>query len=177
VKEEGEHIRLASDKRWDDTQWLEGWGASTGPQPVAQRHAGDTAAQSKSCRDKLVAPEVVGANKKTSVKHLKGNKGCSSMKVIRPAAQMKCLYMNAHSTGNKQEELEATMLLESYDVIAITETWWEESRDWNVAIAGDRQGRKGGGVVLNIKKWIECEELSLKNSHKQVKSLWVRIRD
>jgi len=26
-------------------------------------------------------------------------------------------------------------------------------------------------------EWIECEELSLKNSHRQVESLWVRIRD
>ncbi|GAB0203805.1 hypothetical protein GRJ2_002846100 [Grus japonensis] len=33
-----------------------------------------------------------------------------------------------------------------------------------------------GGVALYIKKWIECE-LSLKNSHKQVESLWVRIRE
>ncbi|PKU35646.1 egf-like repeat and discoidin i-like domain-containing protein 3 [Limosa lapponica baueri] len=40
------------------------------------------------------------------------------------------------------------------------------------------QGRKeGGGVALYIKKWLECEELSLKNSHEQVESLWVRIRD
>ncbi|TRZ07896.1 hypothetical protein HGM15179_019207 [Zosterops borbonicus] len=37
----------------------------------------------------------------------------------------------------------------------------------------DRGGRRGGGVALYIKKWIECEELSLKNSPKQVKSLWV----
>ncbi|KAK4806906.1 hypothetical protein QYF61_012627 [Mycteria americana] len=41
----------------------------------------------------------------------------------------------------------------------------------------DRQGRRGGGVALYVKKWIECEELSLKNSHEQVESLWVRIRD
>lgn len=26
-------------------------------------------------------------------------------------------------------------------------------------------------------RWIECEELSLKNSHKQLESLWVRIKD
>jgi len=25
--------------------------------------------------------------------------------------------------------------------------------------------------------WIECEELSLKNNHDQVESLWIRIRD
>lgn len=41
----------------------------------------------------------------------------------------------------------------------------------------DRQGKRGGGVTLYIKRWIECEELPLKNSHKQVESLWVKIRD
>jgi len=56
------------------------------------------------------------------MKHLKGNKGCSSMKVTQPTAQMKRLYTNAHGMGNKQEELEATVLLESCDLIAITET-------------------------------------------------------
>jgi len=93
-----------------------------GPQPVAQRHAGDTAAQSKSCGDELGAPQVVGANREASVKHPKGNKGCSSVQVTRPTAQMKCLYTNACSMENKQEELEATVLLESYDLIALTET-------------------------------------------------------
>jgi len=43
VKGDGEHIRLADDKLWDDTQWLKGQGASTGPQLVAQKHDGDTA--------------------------------------------------------------------------------------------------------------------------------------
>jgi len=96
---------------------------------------------------------------------------------------MKCLYMNTRSTGNKQEELEATMLLESYKLSALTETWWDESHDWSVAINGDRlfrrdrQGKSGGGVVLYIKKSIQSEELSLKNSQEQVESLWVRIRD
>ena len=31
--------------------------------------------------------------------------------------------------GKKQEQLEATMLLEIYDLVAITETWWDESHD------------------------------------------------
>ncbi|KAK4827189.1 hypothetical protein QYF61_015151 [Mycteria americana] len=49
-----------------------------------------------------------------------------------------------------------------------------EDYDWIVAITGyrpfrrDRWERRGRGVALYIKKWIECEELSLKNSHKQV---------
>lgn len=32
-------------------------------------------------------------------------------------------------------------------------------------------------IVLYNKSWIECEELSLKKSHEQEKSLWVKIRD
>ena len=69
----------------------------------------------------------------------------------------------------------------SYDLIAITETWWDESHDWNVALDGyrlfrrDRRGRRGGGVALYIKKTLQSEELSLKNNHEQVESLWVRI--
>ena len=53
--------------------------------------------------------------------------------------------------------------------------------DWNVALDGyrlfrrDRQGRRGEGVALYIKKTLQSEELSLKNSHEQVESLWVRI--
>ncbi|GAB0208942.1 mitochondrial enolase superfamily member 1 [Grus japonensis] len=71
------------------------------------------------------------------------------------------------------------MLLESYDLVAITETWWDESHDWSAAIDGyrlfrrDRRGRRGRGVALFVKKWIDGEEVSLKNSHEQVESLWV----
>jgi len=56
------------------------------------------------------------------VQHLNGIKGCSSKKATQLTAQLKCLYVSAHSMGKKQEELEATVLLESYDLIAITET-------------------------------------------------------
>jgi len=148
-----------------------------GPEPVAQRHAGDTAAQSKSCRDDLGSPEAVGANKEASVKHPKGNKGCCSIKVTRPTAQMKCLCTNACSMGNKQEELESTVLLANYDLIALTEIWWDEYHDWSVAIDGyrrfrrDRWEKRGGGISLYFRKSIQSGELSLKNSHKQVKSL------
>lgn len=33
------------------------------------------------------------------------------------------------------------------------------------------------GVSLYVKKWIDCEELFLRNSHEQVESSLVRIRD
>ncbi|KAJ7414830.1 mitochondrial fission process protein 1 [Willisornis vidua] len=59
----------------------------------------------------------------------------------------------------------------------------DDFHDWSGAINGyrlfrrDWGGRRDGEVALYIKSWIECEELSLKNSHEQVKSLWVRIKD
>jgi len=75
------------------------------------------------------------------------------------------------------------MMLESYDLVAITKTCWVESHDWNLAINGyrlfrmDRQGKRGGGTgggnACYIKKSIQCEELSLKNSHEKVENLWL----
>ena len=62
-------------------------------------------------------------------------------------------------------------------------TWWDESCDWNTLIESyrlfrrDRQSRRGGGVALYVRKWIDCEELCLRNSHDQVESLWVKIKD
>jgi len=67
------------------------------------------------------ASEVVGANKETSVKHPKGNKGCSTKNVARLTTQMRCLYTNTCSIGDEQEELEATVLLESHDLVALKE--------------------------------------------------------
>lgn len=91
-----------------------------------------------------------------------------------------CLCIKAHSTSNKQEELETTLLLESYDLVAITEMW-DKSHDWTVTINGYRLFRRhsrkrGGGIAPYVKRWIECEEMSLKNGHEQVESLWVKIR-
>jgi len=51
--------------------------------------------------------------------------------------------------------------LGKYDLIAITETQWDESHDWNTPIEGyrlfrrDRQSRWGGGVALYVRKWID----------------------
>ena len=101
----------------------------------------------------------------------------SSEKAMRPIAKLKCLYTNASSMGNKQEELETMAQLGKYDLIAITETWWDESHSWNTLIEDyrlfrrNRQGRSGGGIALYVRKWIDCEELCLRNSHDQVESL------
>lgn len=82
----------------------------------------------------------------------------SSKKVMRSEAQLKCLYVNACSMGNKQDQLEAMVQLENCDLTAITEMWWNESHVWNIGIEGyklyrrDRQGGKCGGVALYVKK-------------------------
>lgn len=59
------------------------------------------------------------------------------------------ITLNTHSTDNTREELEASGLLESYNLVAITKTWREKSHSWSVAVDGyrllrkDRLGRSG----------------------------------
>lgn len=115
-------IKLAHAKLWDDTPKLEGWSASESPQSVSLGYAGYTAAHFKSYRDEPVAFEVTGAKRETPVKCFKGIQGCSSKKVTQPTAQLKCFYTNVCSVGSK-EESQATVLLGSYDLAAITEIW------------------------------------------------------
>ena len=62
-------------------------------------------------------------------------------------AYLKCLYTNTRSMRNKQDELEALVSSQNYDIIGITKTWWNESHDWSAGMEGyrlfrrDRQGR------------------------------------
>ncbi|KAK4815560.1 hypothetical protein QYF61_004077 [Mycteria americana] len=179
-KGEGDIIRLARGKLRDDVPRLEGAGASKGTRPVSLRCAGYAGAQPKSNRVELGDTEAIGAKRETPVKRLKAHKGCSSMKETQMTAQLKCLYTNARSMGNKQEELEAIVHQENYDMVAITETWWDDSHNWSVAMDGyklfrrDGQGRRGGGVALYVR---EClDSLELDDGDDRVECLWVRIR-
>ncbi|PKU38346.1 mitochondrial fission process protein 1 [Limosa lapponica baueri] len=116
----------------------------------------------------------------TPVKYLKGIKRCSSKKVTQPTAQLKCLYTNVCSMGNKQEGLEAIVQQENCDIVAVTETWWDESHDRSVAIDGytlfrrDGQGRRGRGVALYVREYFDC--LGVNDGDDRVECLWVRIR-
>uniref|UniRef100_A0A8B9ZFV9 Reverse transcriptase domain-containing protein n=1 Tax=Anas platyrhynchos TaxID=8839 RepID=A0A8B9ZFV9_ANAPL len=81
--------------------------------------------------------------------------------------------------GNKQEELEAIVQRAGYDLVAITETWWDQSHDWSTAMPGyrlfrrDRQHGRGGGVALYIRESFDVVELEARND--KIESLWVRI--
>ena len=96
-------------------------------------------------------------------------------------AQLKCIYTNARSMGGKQEELEAMVQRERYDLVAITETWWGDSHDWSAAMDGyrlfrrDRRGRRGGGVALYVRECFDCLELN-DCDDETVECLWVRMR-
>ncbi|KAK4821699.1 hypothetical protein QYF61_027463 [Mycteria americana] len=90
---------------------------------MAYTAPGYTGAQPKSNRVELGDTEAIGAKRKMPVKRLKAHKGCCSMKETQMTAQLKCLYTNARSMGNKQEELEAIVHQEDYDMVALTKTW------------------------------------------------------
>lgn len=126
--------------------------------------AGYTAAYLKSYRGEPRGPEVMGANRKTPVKYLKGIKQFSCEKVTELTVHLRSLYTNALSIANKQE-LEATRLLERYDLLAITENWWDESTtglecdyQWPQTSQKDR----GVEFALYIKKRRDCEVLRKK---------------
>jgi len=61
---------------------------------------------------------------------------------VRSTAQLKFIYPNAHSMGNKQEELEAIIQQDSYDLVAITETRWDDSYHWSAAIDDYKRFRR-----------------------------------
>ncbi|GAB0185820.1 hypothetical protein GRJ2_001047300 [Grus japonensis] len=166
----------------DDVPRLEGRGAGEGPQPTAQRRAGCITAHSKPRGDKLGALDATGTNGVTLGRYIKRIPATPANKSASSGAQLKCLYANAQSMGNKQEELETCVRLQGYDVIGITEMWWDSSYDWSVGTEGyrlfrkDRQGRRGGGIALYVNDQLECMELQLGMEEEPTKSLWVRIK-
>ncbi|RMC00455.1 hypothetical protein DUI87_23065 [Hirundo rustica rustica] len=98
----------------------------------------------------------------------------------KSVAQLRCMYTNARSMGNKQAELEAMVHQRNYDIVAITETWWDDSHSWSTALNGyklfsrDRKGRRGGGVALYIRGVLDV--IGIENNDDEVESLWVKIK-
>ena len=61
---------------------------------------------------------------------------CIRATATQKEAQLRCLYTNACSMGNKPEELETIVWSESYDMVTITETWWNDSHSWSAVMGG-----------------------------------------
>jgi len=99
---------------------------------------------------------------------------------MRSIAQLKCIYTNACRMGIKQEELEAIVQQDSYDLVTITEMWWDDSHDWSDAtddykiFRRDRRGKRGSGVALYVRDCFDCIELD--DCDDKVECLWVKMR-
>lgn len=89
-------------------------GASGGPQHVALRRASNTTADLKSYDNDPGTTKAVGeGSRKIQGEYFKEIKELSSKEVAKLAAQLNCLYINSNSLGNKQKQMEATVLLET----------------------------------------------------------------
>jgi len=99
---------------------------------------------------------------------------------VRSTAQLKCIYTNVRSMSNKQEELEAIVQQDSYDLATITETWWDDSHDWSAAMNGyklfrrARRGKRGDGVALYVRNCFNCIEFN--DCDDEVEFLWIKTR-
>lgn len=87
-----------------------------------------------------------------------------------------CLYTNDRSLSNKQAELELLIYEHKHNLVGITETWEDDSHDWNVKIniyasfRKDHSCKIGRGVALFHKK---NATLSLKKMMISKYSLWI----
>ncbi|KAJ7413848.1 mitochondrial fission process protein 1 [Pitangus sulphuratus] len=81
---------------------------------------------------------------------------------------------------NKEEELEALARSQRFDIIGISETWWDEFCDWSALLDGyrlfrtDRQSRRSKGVAMYVIEGLECMEVTAGNG--TVENLWVKIK-
>lgn len=53
-------------------------------------------------------------------------------------AYLKCLYTDARSMRNTQDEPEALVSSQNYNIIGISETQWNESHEWSARLEGYR---------------------------------------
>ena len=69
------------------------------------------------------------------------------------------------------------MRSQSHDLIAVTETQWDSSHDWDAVmddytlIRNDRTKRQGEGVALYVREQLVCIELCLGADEDAVESL------
>jgi len=59
-------------------------------------------------------------------------------------AYPKCLYSSGRSIRNKQDEPKALVSSQSFGIIGVSETPWNESHDWGAGTEGHRLFRRGG---------------------------------
>ena len=97
-------------------------------------------------------------------------------------AGYRCVCLNARSIINTKNEL--NIMVEDIDphIIGITESWANtDITDAELGLTGyvmfrrDRKGRRGGGVILYIKVYIQANEIKLESVASYDKAVWCKI--
>ena len=97
-------------------------------------------------------------------------------------ADHRCVCLNARSIVNTKNEL--NIVVEDIDphIIGITESW--ANTDITYAELGlrgyvmfrrDRIGRRGGGVILYVKEYIQAYEIKLQREADYDEAVWCKI--
>ena len=97
-------------------------------------------------------------------------------------ADHRCVCLNARSIVNTKNEL--NIVVEDIDphIIGITESW--ANTDITYAELGlrgyvmfrrDRIGRRGGGVILYVKEYIQAYEMKLQREADYDEAVWCKI--
>ncbi|KAJ7425036.1 mitochondrial fission process protein 1 [Pitangus sulphuratus] len=86
--------------------------------------------------------------------------------------EMKCLYTNARSRGNKQKELEICVQPQGFDLMI-----GMLSCLLNMLFRRQRAGVHSAGVALYVQQHLECIKLCPGVDDEQVESLWVWIKE
>ena len=94
----------------------------------------------------------------------------------------RCVCLNARSIVNKKNEL--NIMVEDIDphIIGITESWANiDITDAELGLTGyvmfkkDRIGRRGGGVILYVKEFIQVNEIKLEREADCDEAVWCKI--
>ena len=97
-------------------------------------------------------------------------------------AGYRCVCLNARSIVNKKYEF--NIMVEDIDphIIGITESWANtDITDAKLGLTGyimfrrDRIGRRGGGVILYVKEYIQAYEIKLEKEADYDEAVWCKV--
>ena len=115
---------------------------------------------------------------------VQADSGCKGIHGNTSKAEIKCVCLNARSIINKKNELELDIMVDEIKphIIGITESWAnnditddEMGLEGYVMFRKYRMGRRGGGVLLYIKKTIPAYEVQLHEEADCNEAIWCQL--
>lgn len=109
--------------------------------------------------------------------------GSSAKSDLRRIGTLNCLLFNARSLRNKIEEFSDLLHLDNYDIIFVTETWFDHRitdsfvvRDSGYTLFRcDRSSSMGGGCAIFTKDHIRCEQVAIPVSFSEIEVVAVDV--